>query len=155
MENSNQHTTQKYICFTKMQFITYYRHIPAYAITLDIPQQELAIIKYSLETGDILDSKGLKLSNDEMEQILPLCNALEFDKYRNINPDMSSPGFMSYLDDGATRKFIGITDSYIPLMEISMNYSFNIKHQWPTEKIYNFLVQHYVTGKKRFRGWAL
>lgn len=147
--------TDNHIYFTKMQFITYFVYKSEYAIILDIPQQELAIIKYSTATGDIIDSEGIELSNHEMEEILPMCNALEFEKYRNKEPDMSDPGFEAYLDDGATRKFIGITDSYIPMMEISMNYSFNKKHQWPTEKIYNYLCQKYVNGKKCFRGWSL
>lgn len=147
--------TDIHIYFTKMQFITYFVYKPEYAIILDIPQHEMAIIKYSIVTGDVIDSECIVLSDHEMEQILPLCNALEFEKYRDMEPDESSSGFEAYLDDGASRKFIGITDSYIPMMEISMNYSFNKKHQWPTEKIYNYLCQKYVKGKKRFKGWSL
>lgn len=138
-----------YISFSKMQFITYFMYKPAYAVILDIPQQELAIIKYSTATGDVIDSEGIELNDHEMEEILPMCNALEFEKYRDMEPDMSAPGFEAYLDEGASRKFIGITDSYIPMMEMSMDYSFNKKHQWPTEKIYNYLCQRCVEGKKK------
>lgn len=143
-----------YIYYSKIEIITYRMYKPECAVTLDISKKELAFIRYS-NSRDIIDSEGINLSNHEMEQILPFCNALEFEKYRDKEPDMSEPGFESYLDDGVHRKFFGVTDSYVPLIEISMDYSFDKKHQWPTEKLYNYLIQRYVEGKKRYRGWSL
>lgn len=50
--------------------------------------------------------------------------------------------------------FRAVTDSYIPLLELPMDYYYDEKHIWPSEKLYRYLVKTHFEGDKKIRGWA-
>lgn len=103
--------------------------------------------------SDVIFSHAVKLKPEQISQILPLCNALEFEPYRDKKMSMYDDGYIGYRDESRLY-FTGITDSYIPKMEWSMKYYYDEEHIWPSEKLYRFLVMKYFKHDKKFRKWG-
>lgn len=97
-------------------------------------------------------SYGIQLSEEQMKNLLPYCNASEFEPYRNRKMSMYDEGYIGYRDEIRLR-FTGVTDSYIPKMEWFMEYYYDEKHIWPSEKLYQYLVLKYLQGEKQLKGW--
>ncbi|MDO4787609.1 MAG: hypothetical protein Q4A19_00420 [Johnsonella sp.] len=97
-------------------------------------------------------SYALKLSEVQMKHLLPYCNALDFEPYRDRKISMNHEGYIGYRDE-ISLSFIGITDSYIPKMEWEMQYYYDEKHMWSSEKLYRYLVLEYFQGNKKLKGW--
>lgn len=95
----------------------------------------------------VVHSKVFKLTDEEFEQLLPYCNALEFEPFRNKDMSMDDAGWCGYLDEDIRRKFIGITDSYIPKIELPMDYFYSEVHSWPSQRLYNLLMLMDLKGK--------
>lgn len=98
-------------------------------------------------------SYGIKLSKAQIQRLLPYCNALEFEPYRNRKMSMDDDGFIGYRDE-ITLHFTGITNSYISKMEWDMNYYYDENHIWPSEKLYRYLILEYFQDNKKLRNWA-
>lgn len=108
-----------------------------------------------VETNEqkIVFSYALKLSEEEMERILPYCNALDFEPYRDKEMSMKDKGFIGYRDE-VQLHFTAISDSYIPKLELPMTYYYDKEHTWPSEKLYRFLVATYFENKKKLGNWG-
>lgn len=65
-------------------------------------------------------SYGIRVKEEQMQELLPYCNALDFEPYRNREMSMTDKGYKAYRDEYDV-EFIGITDSYIPKLELSMS----------------------------------
>lgn len=89
---------------------------------------------------DVVESYSLKLSDEDLERILPYCDASDFEAFRNREMDMSDPGYIGYRDE-IDMHFEGITDSYIPYMMLPMDYFYDEAHEWPSEKLYRVLLE--------------
>lgn len=87
-------------------------------------------------------SKGLRLSDDDIAGLLPYCNALEYEGYRNRIPSMNDLGYRGYLD-GQELYFIGVSDSYLPVIMLPMYYAYDKKHIWPCEKLYEYMMANF------------
>ncbi len=72
-------------------------------------------------------SYGVSLSQQQYESLLPYCNALDFEPYRNRTMSMDDEGYIGYRDEIKV-SFCGVTDSYIPYIELPMNYYYDEKH---------------------------
>ena len=103
---------------------------------------------------EVVFSCGMKLSEEQLQELLPYCNALEFEPYRYKEMSMNDEGFIGYRDE-ISLHFIGITDSYIPKMEWDMPYYYDEEHIWPSEKLYRYLVLNYVQENKKLKGREL
>lgn len=99
----------------------------------------------------VVFSYGIKLSETQLQQLLPYCNALEFEPYRNRKMSMSDDGYIGYRDE-INIYFTGITDSPIPEMEWNMLYYYDEAHIWPSEKLYRYLVMEYFQNNKKLKG---
>ena len=88
---------------------------------------------------EIVYSIGIKIADDDMEELLTYCNALDFEPYRDRKMSMSDEGYIGYRDE-VNLCFTGITDSHLPRLDISMDYYYDEDHIWPTEKLYRYLV---------------
>lgn len=102
----------------------------------------------------VVFSYGIQLTKIQMKQLLPYCNALEFEPYRYKKMSMNDEGYIGYRDEVNIR-FIGVTDSYIPKMEWIMRYYYDERHIWPSEKLYRYLVLEYFKNNKKLKGWEL
>lgn len=101
----------------------------------------------------IISSEGTVLTDEQMQGLYPYCNALEFEPYRNRKMDMKDPGWQGYRDE-ITVSFKGITDSYISKIELPMDYLFDDKHTWPSERLYDYLLENYIRpNKKMCKAW--
>ena len=56
---------------------------------------------------------------------------------------MQDEGYIGYRDE-VQMCFRGVTDSYIPLLELPMNYYYDEEHIWPSEKLYRYLVTNFL-----------
>ena len=97
-------------------------------------------------------SYGIKLTEKQMEELLPLCNALDFEPFRNREMIMWEEGYCGYRDEVQLR-FRGITNSHIPLLELPMNYYYDEKHIWPNEKLYRHIIKNIFDKTKEMKGW--
>lgn len=96
-------------------------------------------------------SYGIKLTNEDIESLLPYCNALLFEPYRNKKMSMDDAGYIGYRDEVSVR-FRGITDSYIPELVLPMNYYYDEEHIWPSEKLYRYLVKTFFESNRKLNG---
>ena len=100
---------------------------------------------------EIVFSYGIKLTDAQMKELLPYCNALDFEPYRNREMSMDNPGYIGYRDEIHV-DFTGITDSYIPKLDLPMSYYYDEKHIWPSEKLYRYLMDRYLENNKKLKG---
>ena len=89
--------------------------IPAKRIRNEKTGFEPQMIKdeqYEVETAF---SQAIRLTDEEMEVLLPYCNALDFEPYRDRKMMMHEEGYIGYRDE-VHLYLKAITDSYIPLL---------------------------------------
>lgn len=100
-----------------------------------------------------LFSYGIKLTDEQIENLLPYCNALDFEPFRNRKMTMSDNGYIGYRDEVNT-KFKAITNSYIPLIKLPMDYYYDEQHIWPSEKLYSYLTKTYFENNPETKKWS-
>jgi len=154
------------------QVFRYKRRMPAisgYTITNDfgyeysydfaVPAKEIKSGKNNFEKQVIEDdaweqeveySYGIKLTDEQIKGLLPYCNALEFEPFRNKKMSMDDAGYIGYRDEVSVR-FRAITDSYIPEIELPMNYYYDEEHIWPSEKLYRYLVKTFFENNSKVK----
>lgn len=98
-------------------------------------------------------SYGIKLTDEQIQKILPYCNALDYEAYQDKKMSMMDEGYIGYRDE-VSLKFSAVTDSYIPRIELPMKYYYDEDHIWPSEKLYRYLVETFFTDKKKLKGWG-
>ena len=96
-----------------------------------------------VENTQVVDSRGIRLTDAEMEELLPYCNAIDFEPYRGREMSMDDPGYRGYRDE-ISITFTGITDSYIPKIDLPMDYIYDKKHEWPRERLYEYIYEHFM-----------
>lgn len=99
-------------------------------------------------SSKVIFSKGIKLTSEQMKELLPYCNALDFEPFRDRKMSMNDPGYRGYRDE-ISMWFKGITDSYIPKIELPMDYVYDDKHTWPSERLYQFIWEKYIKDNKK------
>ena len=99
-------------------------------------------------SSKVIFSAGIELREEQMKKLLPLCNALDFEPFRNREMSMDDPGYRGYRDE-ITMWFRGITDSYIPKIELPMELLYDEKHTWPSERLYQYLWENYLRDNKK------
>lgn len=100
-----------------------------------------------IDDKEVVFSYTHKFSEQEMKELLPLCNALDFEPYRDRKMSMNDEGYCGYRDE-LSLYFKGITDSYIPKIELPMNYFYDEEHIWPSEKLYRYVMKKFMNDKK-------
>ena len=96
-------------------------------------------------------SYAIKLTDEQMKSLLPYCNALDFEPYRHKKMKMGEEGYIGYRDE-VHLYFRAITDDYIPLLELPMEYYYDEEHIWPSEKLYRYLVKTFFENNKKLKG---
>ncbi len=104
-----------------------------------------------LREEDVVFSYAEKLNEKQMKELLPYCNALNFEPYRGRQMSMDDKGFIGYRDE-VRLSFRATTDSYIPMIELPMNLLYDEAHTWPSEKLYRYIMEKYLSDKKKFKG---
>lgn len=101
----------------------------------------------------VVFSYGINLSDAEMEKLLPYCNALDFEPYRDKIMQMKDEGYCGYRDE-VSLYFTGITDSYLPRLELKMSYFYDEEHIWASEKLYRYLIKTFFENNKKVKDWV-
>ena len=113
----------------------------------DFKEVLLPIDPYSSE---VCFSYAVKLTKDQLDELRPYCNALEFEPYRDREMSMNDKGFIGYRDE-IQLEFTGVTDSYMPKLVLPMRYYYDEEHIWPSERLYRYLVNTYLSKNKKLR----
>ena len=127
---------------------------PAKWISSDKTDFKQKLIKSEKSEQSVVFSYGIKLTDQQMEALLPLCNALDFERFRNKKMSMEGKGYCGYRDEMKVT-FRGITDSHIPLLELPMDYLYDNKHTWPSEKLYRHIIKNIFDKDKNLKGWYI
>ena len=128
--------------------------IPARRISNERTGFEPRTIRDEQFEEKIAFSYAIKLTDGQMKTLLPYCNALDFEPYRDRKMQMGEEGYIGYRDE-VRLHFRAITDSYIPILELPMDYYYDEEHIWPSEKLYRYLVKTFLEKEKKLRGWGL
>lgn len=126
---------------------------PAYFICNEHTNFKPVLIPGEETSEEVIFSYGIILTEAQITDLLPYCNALEFESYRDKKMSMDDPGYRGYRDE-ISLKFTAITDSYIPQMEASLNLIYDTQHTWPHERLYQYIIQTFFEGNKEVAGWA-
>ena len=86
-----------------------------------------------------------------MGEILPLCNANDYEPFRNRQMKMGEEGYCGYRDEIHV-EFRGITNSPIPLIELPMDYFYDEYHIGPSEKLYRHIIKNVFEKEKSMKG---
>ena len=108
---------------------------------------EPVIIEDVMEENDVVFSYAYHFSKDELMELLFYCNVADFEAYRNREMSMADLGYCGYRDE-IKLCFVGVTDSHVPLIKLPMDYYYDEDHIWPSEKLYRFVINKYMTSKK-------
>lgn len=135
------------------RILSYHIAIPAKRISNAKTGFELQMIRDKQFEQKIVFSYAIKLTDEQIKALLPYCNALEFEPYRNRKMKMEDKGYMGYRDE-VYLYFRAITDSYIPMLELPMDYYYDKENVWPNKKLYRYLVKTYFEKNKKLRGWG-
>ena len=100
---------------------------------------------------EVTFSYAIKITDEQMEELLPYCDACKFEPYRGRKMSMKDEGYIGYRDE-VQLYFSAITNSHIPLLELPMDYYYDEEHIWPSEKLYRYLVKKYFEGNKNIKG---
>ena len=107
-------------------------------------------VKLNPYNEEIVFSYGLELSEEDISNILPYCNALEFEPYRNKKQETDQKGYLGYLDE-AKMKFIGVSFSYLPIIELPMNYIYDDLYAWPHQLLYRAIYDYIISKNKKLK----
>ena len=97
---------------------------------------------------------GMKLSEQSYNALLPYCNALDYEPYRDKEMSMDDEGYIGYRDE-INVTFSAITDSYIPYIELPMNYYYDEAHIWPSEKLYRYIYRAFLNNDRKLKKWVI
>ena len=108
-------------------------------ILLNVVSKEAAFERLQWIAGaeKVVENISVKLTDEDIAELLPYINALDFEPYRDSD---DSKKFMCY--DAPVIKFMGVTDSYIPLYQHDI-YFIGGKDARPYEKLYFYVIKKY------------
>lgn len=138
----------------RKQFSTFKSGLPAKKIKNGKNGFEPQYVEDDYFEQEVVFSYAIKLTDKQVEELLPYCNALDFEPYRNQERVIDEELFLVLDDTYGSISFMGITDSYIPMLELTMNLDCNEEHSWPSEKLYRYLVLTFFKGKEELCGWS-
>lgn len=96
-------------------------------------------------------SYGRKLTNEEYEEICSLCVVSDYLPFRDREMSMDDEGYVGYRDE-VRLHFCGITDSYIPMIQLPMSYFYDADHMWPSERLYRYIIKNIFDRDKKLKG---
>ena len=109
------------------------------------------MIEDNMYEQEVVASYAIHITDNQMQELLPYCDATEFEPYRGREMSMDDEGFIGYRDE-VHLYFRAITDSYLPLLELPMKYYYDEDHIWPSERLYRYLVKNFLEGNKKLKG---
>lgn len=97
----------------------------------------------------ILESRAIKLSNKDIDNLIPYCLLSLFEPYVGKEMKMFDSGFVGYRDEVSLR-FEATSYYHIPHMEHHMNYLYDDEHTWPSEKLYEYIFETFFYKDKKY-----
>ena len=110
------------------------------------------LMTYEDDEPEVLFSYGKKLSKAQMHNLLPYCNANDFEPFRNLEVTPEDLGWLCYRDT-MRMQFIGVTDSHIPIMTLPMIFHCCEEQESPSERLYNYIVKNFFAHNFELKKW--
>lgn len=134
---------------------TYFHDFSKQAVKMSNSKTDFKSVIIEDDPGDydVIFSYTYHFTEEEMKELLPYCNALDFEPYRDKKMDMDDEGYCGYRDE-VTVSFTGVSDSYMPLLKLPMDYYYDEEHIWPSERLYRYVVKTYFSSSKKLRKWV-
>ena len=98
----------------------------------------------------LIFSYGTELTEYEISLLKPYCDTNEFEKYRNRKMKLDEEGCIGYRDE-INMEFCGISNSHLPIIKLPMDYYYDEKHIWPSEKLYRYVCENIISKNKILR----
>ena len=140
------HIVKEKIYYTKIIFESFDYGRPCglddWNILLNIAMKELAFERLEWRNGKekVVKNLAMQRTDEDIVQLLPYIHALDFEPYRDAD---DSQYFTTY--DGPTLKFIGITNSHLPLYQQYIYFVGKIGKECPYEKPFSYIVNKYLS----------
>ena len=130
--------------YTKIIFETWMPWGRMYTTMINIPAKEYSCEVWTYQGGKekVLGNLAKKLTDGDIQGLLPYINALNFEPYRDREDRMDDPGFEGYRDEYSVH-FTGITNSHLPIYRHWMNYFYDEEHTRPYEKLYQYVNKNF------------
>ena len=109
-------------------------------IFIDIVSRKI-LFEYENYCCRVKETFSKELTDEEIAELLPYINALDFEPYRYIDDEDSRYilCYQYYLN------FIGFTDSKFPTYEHSVCFNSERKEKRPYEKLYSFIINKFLS----------
>ena len=133
-----------YIPYVKFQFEA--KIAVKFTVLCNIQEKELSYQEYDNKRNLKL-SYGIRLTDQDIEDMHDYINAVEFEKYRGNDESMSDKGYCGYRDEYSL-SFTGITDSEIPIIYLSLDLFYKEGYKPPQHRLYGYIVEKYFMNKK-------
>ena len=132
--------------YSKVQFDFYVSVTIKARILLNVIAGELSYQEFDSH-GDVTISKGMNLSENQIEEIMPYLDTAKFEPYRHRDESFDEIGICGYYDE-IRAHFIGVSNSPVPMINLYMNMIHDDKHLLPTEKLLNYLCLTFFSDKE-------
>lgn len=135
--------------YTKVQFDECwgYRSGLRSRLVLNIHLKELTYQTYKgSQEESVCESIGIKLTDEDIGKVLPYCETDNFEPFRNRAMNFDDIGRIGYRDE-VSMYLTAISDSYVPMIALPMDYYYDEEHIWPSEKLYRYLVLTFFDNK--------
>lgn len=133
----------EYIPYIKFEFVA--QGSINYAVACNTLQKELSYQEYD-KKFNMIKNYGIHLKDNDMQELSEYINALEFEAYRNKNAD-DSKYIIGYRDEYSIY-FRGVTDSQMPLIQLSVADIYKNGYEPPQHKLYDYILHKYFLDKK-------
>ena len=133
------------IYYTKILFEKINRCQDEWSVLLNVELKEAAFQRFQWSKGKekVVESFSKKLTNQDIANLLPYINALDFEPYRYIEDRKDWFCYDNYL-----LKFTGITNSHLPLYQHYVYLNYNRKDMRPYEKLYSYILNNIFSDLK-------
>lgn len=116
-------------------------------VLLNVPQRGLSY-QVSGEKQELKNSIRLVWDETEMQSLLPFPRTELFEPYRDCEDMHDEVGYLKE----SWRMFIGISDSYVPMVYLRTDVIYDFAHRWPMELLYGQIARVIkARNDKRFR----
>lgn len=98
-------------------------------------------------------SHKINLTETDVQELLPYCNARDFEPFRHRTMTFDEPGYAGYRDELKRMFFVGFTDSHLPKIKLPMDLIYNEPYAWPSERLLRYIERTFFIDKKTKKPW--
>lgn len=133
-------------CFSKFEFILHRGSISVANLLCSVIERELSYQEYD-KKGGLKHNYGLKLTDEQLEKLVPYIYSSDFKHVNQNGINFNNPKLVGYRDE-ISIKFRAISQDGRPLFVYEMSGVYRDWHNYPTDKLYDYLARKFFSQKK-------